>query len=100
MREAAALAELERRLGDRIAVVAVSADPTDSASTIRQLRTAAGDPRYPFAMDPQGSLARALDVAALDTTLVYDAHGEVVYRDAVPSDVSTLAAAFREAGVS
>jgi hypothetical protein len=72
--------------------------PQHSVSTIRQLRTAAGDPRYPFAHDPQGSFARALDVTALDTTLVYDAYGEIVYRDAVPTDIDTLAAAFRDAG--
>lgn len=98
--EAEALGKLERRLGDRISVLAVSPDPSDSVSSIRALRAAAGNPRYPFAWDQQGTLARALDVRALDTTLVYDARGKVVYRDAAPTDLATLRAAFRKAGVS
>lgn len=98
--EAVALGKLERGLGDRISVLAVSPDPSDSVSAIRQLRAAAGNPRYPFAWDQQGTLARALDVRALDTTPVYDARGKVVYRDAAPTDLATLKAAFRKAGVS
>jgi thiol-disulfide isomerase/thioredoxin len=98
--EAGALGRLQRHLGDRIAVVAVSPDPSDSVSAIRRLRTAAGRPRYPFVWDEGGTLARALQVSALDTTLVYDADGRVVYRDAVPTDLATLRAAFRRAGVS
>lgn len=96
--ETAALNKLERRLGDRISVLAVSPDPSDSVSQIRQFQDAAGDPRFPFAWDRQGTLARALAVSALDTTLVYNARGEVIFRDAVPTDLATLEAAFREAG--
>jgi thiol-disulfide isomerase/thioredoxin len=96
--EAQALGELERRLGDRISVLAVSPDPSDSVSAIRQLRAAAGNPRYPFAWDRQSTLARALAVSTLDTTLVYDKRGEVVYRDGVPTDAATLESAFRKAG--
>jgi thiol-disulfide isomerase/thioredoxin len=98
--EATALGELERRLGDRIAVLAVSPDPSDSVSAIRQFRSQAGNPRYPFAWDQQSTLARALEVSALDTTVVYDAGGKVVFRDAVPTDAETLEQAFRKAGVS
>jgi thiol-disulfide isomerase/thioredoxin len=98
--EAEALGRLERGLGDRISVLAVSPDPSDSVSAIRGLRAAAGNPSYPFAWDRQGTLARALDVGALDTTLVYDARGKVVDRDPAPTDLATLKAAFRKAGVS
>ncbi len=98
--ETRALREVADRFGDRISVLAVSPDPSDSVSAIKQFRVAAGNPRYPFAWDPQGTLARAWEVSALDTTLVYDRRGKVVFRDGVPTDAETLEKAFRKAGVS
>ena len=97
--EAAALDKLERRHGDRISVLAVSPDPTDTVASLTRFREEVGA-RYPYAWDKQGTLARALGVRALDTTVVYDARGKAVFRDAVPSDLQTLEAAFRKAGVS
>lgn len=97
--EAVALDKLERHHGDRISVLAVSPDPTDTVASLTRFRKEVGA-RYPFAWDKEGTLARALAVNALDTTVVYDARGKIVFRDAVPSDLATLEAAFRTAGVS
>ncbi len=98
--ETKALSQVMDRFGGRISVLAVSPDPSDSVSALRQFRAAAGDPRYPFAWDQQGTLARAWVVSALDTTLVYDRRGKVVFRDGVPTDAETLEKAFVKAGVS
>ncbi|MEX2210373.1 MAG: TlpA disulfide reductase family protein [Gaiellaceae bacterium] len=97
--EAVALDKLERRHGERISVLAISPDPTDTPASLTRFRQEVGA-RYPYAWDKQGTLARALGVRALDTTVIYDARGKVVFRDAVPSDLQTLEAAFRKAGVS
>lgn len=96
--ETEALGKVKDRLGDRISVLAVSPDPSDSVSAIKQFRSAGGNPSYPFAWDQQGTLAQTWQVSALDTTLVYDARGKVVFRDGVPTDLETLEKAFRKAG--
>jgi hypothetical protein len=44
-------------------------------------------------------LSGALAIRALDSTVVVDAGGRIVYRDAVPTDEATLRAALAEAGV-
>ncbi len=36
----------------------------------------------------------------LDTTIVFDARGRIVFRDAVPTDLPTLRSAFRKAGLT
>ena len=96
--EAQALDQIERATGDRVAILAVSADPTDSASTLQQFAQFVGSPRYGFALD-DGTLVRRLGVRALDTTIVLDPAGRIVYRDAIPTEESTLRAALARAGL-
>jgi thiol-disulfide isomerase/thioredoxin len=98
--EAAALDQLRDRFGDGVSVLAVSSDPTDSEAAPRKFRVAAGDAGYPFAWDREGALARRLAVTALDTTLVHDADGKVVFRDAGPTDAATLQSALSKAGLA
>ena len=97
--EAAALGDVQRELGTRVAITAISPDPSDSKSAIRSFRRNAGGPRYPFVWDSAGTLGKQFAVQALDTTIVYDKTGKVVFRDAAVTDVETLRAAFRKAGV-
>ena len=97
--EAEALGAVQRQLGSRVAITAISPDPSDSREAIRRFRDNAGQVRYPFVWDSDGTLSRQYAVRALDTTVVYDKTGKVVFRDAAVSDVPTLMAAFRKAGV-
>ncbi len=98
--EAEALDQVRDRFGDRLSLLAVSSDPTDSEAALRKFRVAAGDTGYPFAWDRDGALARRFAVTALDTTLVYDADGKVVFRDAGPTDQATLRSALEKAGLA
>jgi thiol-disulfide isomerase/thioredoxin len=97
--DAVLLGRVAEQYGSRINAVAVSPDPSDSVGALRRFRHNAGSPRYPFVWDRDGSLARPLRVSALDTTLVYDARGRVVYRGVAP-DGPTLRGALRRAGVT
>ncbi len=54
---------------------------------------------YGFAHDSDGALAGALKVRALDSTMVVDAAGRIVYRDGYPTDEASLLAALRKAGL-
>lgn len=98
--EAKALDHIQRDFGDRIAILAVDADPSDSLPTLQGFIRAAGSPAYPFAQDTHGELVTAFSARTLDTTVITDAAGKIVFRDAVPSDEATLRAALREVGLS
>ncbi len=97
--EASALGRVERALGGRVDITAISPDPSDSIEAIRRFRRNAGSPRYAFVWDSAGTLGTQFAVRALDTTIVYDRDGKVVFRDAAVTDVKTLRDAFRRAGV-
>ena len=102
--EANALARLQKHTGDRVAILAVDVDPTDQPAATRAFFHAIGQPigppGYQVAQDQGGKLAAAFAVRALDTTVVVNPAGRVVWRDAVPTDTATLQAALRTAGLA
>lgn len=89
---------IERQYGDRLAVLAVDMDPGASTAAVRAFAESAGSPRYSFARDPDGRMVGALAVRALDTVVITDANGAVVYRGVSP-DQASLRAALGKAGV-
>jgi peroxiredoxin len=97
--EAEALAAIDKEFGGRVAIVAVSADPTDSPAALRRFAETAGA-RYGFVHDKDGTLATAFGVRSLDTTVVVDSEGRIVFRDAVPTDQATLRRALSRAGLA
>jgi thiol-disulfide isomerase/thioredoxin len=96
--EAQALGQLQRQVGDHAAILAVDADPVDQPAQTRAFFHTAGDPGYAIARDHNGRLAGAFALRALDTTVVIDARGQVVYRDEVPTGLPTLESALARAG--
>ena len=98
--EAEALAELKEEHGEGIELLAVSIDPSDTAENIDRFIETTGASSYPFYWDKGGQLTQRYSVQALDTTLVYDRNGRVVFRDSAPTDRETLLAALEEAGLS
>ncbi len=98
--EAAALGELQREHGDDVNIMAVSIDPGDTPETIGHFMQAAGSPGYPVVHDATDGIRAAYEVASLDVTVVTDAAGKVVYRDAVPSTLDQLQNGLRRAGLT
>lgn len=96
--EAEALGRIHAEFADLgVRVLAVSVDPADSPGQIRAFAEAAGSPGYPFAHDEAGEVARAYEVLALDTTVMIDAQGRVVYRDSYVSPYEHLRAGVERA---
>lgn len=96
--EAQALGNIHNEYGDQVAVLGVDADPQDDLALVRQFAQEA-DVDYGFIRDGDGTLTQALDVRVLDTTVIIDAAGRIVFRDAVPTDEETLREALQEAGL-
>ncbi|WP_157937087.1 peroxiredoxin family protein [Geodermatophilus chilensis] len=97
--EAAALARIGQEYGDDVAILAVSPDPNDNVEALRQFADQV-DARYGFVHDKDGALTAALGIQALDTTVVVDADGTIVYRDGVPTSEPILREALAKAGLT
>lgn len=68
----------------------VSIDPSETKQSIEQFNNAAGiEEPLPTALD-DGTVAREFDVDALETTIILDREGEVVFRETGPKGKQTL----------
>ena len=69
----------------------VSTDPQDTAQSIEGFRGRGEiEDVLPWAVDQEGQAAAALGVNALETTVILNENGEVVYRDTSSTDYETL----------
>jgi len=98
--EAQAWDRIERSFGDRLSVVVVDADPTDTPDRLAGFIDLVGEPRYPFVLDSDATLARTYELSSLDTTVIINANGTIVFRDGVPTSEATLRAALERIGLS
>ncbi len=68
----------------------VSIDPSETKQSIEQFNDAAGiEDTLPTALD-DGTVARTLGVNALETTIIVNREGKVVFRKTGPKDEQTL----------
>ncbi len=68
----------------------ISIDPSETEQSIEQFNDAAGiEEPLPTALD-DGTIAREFAVNALETTIILDQEGEVVFRETGPKDEQTL----------
>ncbi|MCH7663195.1 MAG: TlpA family protein disulfide reductase [Chloroflexi bacterium] len=88
--EAQALARLNEEYGNAINIIAIDIDPTSSVDVLNQFKLASGNGEYTWAFDLDQVVTISYRVRALDTTLILDADGHVIYRDERPTDYNTL----------
>jgi len=97
--EARALSRINQDFEGRLSVLAVSADTGEGVPELKRFADQVGA-TYGFAQDKDGALTQALDVGSLDTTVVIDANGTIVYRDAVPTSEQVLRSAITKVGLA
>lgn len=68
----------------------VSVDPEDTPQTIEGFRDRGGVAPLPWTVDESGEISRKLGVNALETTIIIDREGRVVYEDVTSTDYETL----------
>jgi peroxiredoxin len=88
--EAQALARLHQTYGERLAIAALDVAPSSTPERLQTFRQWAGEPGYVWAFDQGQRVAQAYRVRALDTTIIIDRAGQIVYRDALPTPYQTL----------
>ena len=88
--EAQALAQLKQEYGNGINIIAVDVDPSSNVDLLSQFKQASGNGEYTWGFDIDQKMTASYRVRALDTTLVLDADGYVIYRDEYPTSYNTL----------
>ena len=68
----------------------VSVDPQDTPQAIQGFQDRGDIASLPWAVDESGEISRALGVTALETTIIVDREGRIVYEDATSTDYETL----------
>lgn len=97
--ESRALAQLKQEYGDRLSIVAVDVDPSSTPENLTRFKKVAGNGSYTWAFDQEQKLTRLFEVRALDTTLIINSEGQIVYRDNRASSYKTLKAGLKKAGL-
>ena len=88
--EAQALTRLEQEYGDAINIIAIDLDPSSTPEALSQFKRAAGNGDYVWGFDLEGKIANSWRIRTLDTTLILDGDGYIVYRDDSPTDYATF----------
>ena len=68
----------------------VATDPEDTPQTVEDFRQRGNVGSLPWTIDRSGEISRALGANALETTVIIDREGEIVYRDTEATDYETL----------
>lgn len=93
--EARALAQIHEQYGDAVSILALDVDPSSSIEALGQFKTHVGNPEYVWGFDAGQFVATTYQVPSLDTTIILDPDGYVVYRDGYPTPYDTLIEALR-----
>ncbi len=90
--EARALKQIHEEYGGRVSILALDVDPSSSPEQLRGFVEWAGNPTYTFGFDRDNTVVQKYRVRSLDTTIIVDGAGNIVYRDSYPSSYDTLKA--------
>lgn len=89
--EAQNLGEVYSRYRDRgLNVIALDVQDGDTDVEVQAFREAAGNPDYVWAFDDEYRVTEAYNVRTLDTTVLIDQEGRIVYYDQRPTPLEPL----------
>jgi thiol-disulfide isomerase/thioredoxin len=89
--EAQNLGQVYAQYKDRVLnVIALDVQDGDTDADLQGFREAAGNPDYVWAFDDQYAVTQAYKVRTLDTTVLIDQAGKIVYYDQRPTPLEPL----------
>ncbi len=88
--EAEELAKLHKKYKDRVTIVALDVDPGSTPENLASFRSQVGNPDYIWALDKGGKVARTYNIRALETTIIFDQSGKIVFKDLRSTSYRTL----------
>jgi len=97
--EARALNQVREEFGDNIDIILVDIDPTSTPEFLAAFKQAAGDGDFIWGFDQGQEITNSYRVRALDTTLILDVEGYVVFKDERPTTYETFTQALSELGL-
>ncbi|MBI1881756.1 MAG: redoxin domain-containing protein [Chloroflexi bacterium] len=89
--EAQNLGQVYARYKERgLNVIMLDVQAGDTDAELQTFREAAGNPDYVWAFDDNYTMSQAFEVTSLDTTVLIDQAGKIVYRDEYPTPLEPL----------
>ena len=88
--EAEELAKLHKKYKDRVTILALDIDPSSTPQSLALFKSQVGNPDYIWAFDRGGNVARSYKIRALETTIIFDQSGKVVFKDLRSTSYRTL----------
>jgi peroxiredoxin len=88
--EARALAQLKEEYGDTLSIIALDIDPSSTPEALTNFKHVSGSGAFTWAFDAGQEVTRSYEVRSLDTTVIVDEEGRVVYRDGFVTPYETL----------
>ena len=88
--EAGELAKLHEVYKDQVVILALDVDPSSTLEGLSRFKKQVGNPEYTWAFDRGGNVTRSFKIKALETTIIFNRSGEVVYTDLRPTSYKTL----------
>jgi peroxiredoxin len=88
--EARALAQLKEEYGDTLRIIALDIDPSSTPEALANFKHVSANGAFTWAFDAGQEVTRRYQVRSLDTTVIVDETGRVVYRDGFVTPYETL----------
>lgn len=79
--EAKVLSKLHDEYSDEIVIPALDVDPNSTVPGLGNFKEIAGSPGYTWGFDERGRVAQTYKIKTLETTIIFDQQGDVVYTD-------------------
>jgi len=79
--EARELGKLVEKYGDQIVVIALDVDRSTTWQDLQKFKEIVGNPNYIWAFDKDSTVVKDYGIKALETTLIFNQDGEVVFSD-------------------
>lgn len=88
--EAQAWGNIYREAGDKVEILIIDVWPDSDEEKLSQFKEVAQGGDHLWAIDKDFAAVNALGVRSLDTTIIIDAEGKIVYKDGVPTSEGKL----------
>ena len=95
-KEARELAKLHDKYKDRVVILALDVDPSSTPVGLSKFKARVGNPDYIWAFDKGGKVATDYKLKALETTIIFDPSGNIVFTDYRPTSLKILERELRE----
>lgn len=84
------LGQLYQEYSGQVNMLALDVDPSSTPESLQRFKQAAGNGSFSWAFDTNSNVATIYGINYLDTTIILDSEGQIVYRGGFPASYAAL----------